>query len=175
MSNIEINEGYYTAKPTACGMTVSKNGHDQFAIECAIEVAEEGGTRTVHMTKFGGLEGEGLEYTMRDAETCGCDVSQDIREWQVDPTKTIRVRVIIDGQYGAKLKSIFPLDGGGGVLIQKQAMAEDRKAAVASAVNQRLAALRAKAGQASGPKAKNGAAPKPAPQPQASEDDGLPF
>lgn len=159
--NQDIPEGYYAAKPTECGMTRSKNGHEQFAIECAFEVPDDTapeGKRTVHLTKFGGLDGEGLEYTVRDAETVGCDTSLDIREWRVDPTRVVRVKVVIDGEWGAKLKSIFPADGaGGGALIRKQAMDEAQKASVAERVNARIAALKARGGGAT--HGRNAAAP----------------
>jgi hypothetical protein len=173
--SIDIAEGYYTAKPTCSGLTSSKNGHDQFAIEVAIEVPDtsaEDGKRVVHMTKFGGLENdESLGYTARDAETCGCDVTKDIREWTVDTGRAVRVHVVDNGEYGMKLKSIFPADPPGGVLVKKQAMADDRKAVVAQSVNERLAALRAKSG-------KSGPAPTPArkPPPQViGNEDDIPF
>lgn len=136
----EIDEGTYAAKPTCCGLTVSKNGYDQFAIEVAIDLvnSQTKETRTVHMTKFGGLDDGGLEYTVRDAETCGCDTTQDIRRWAIDPTREIRGKIVVD-EYGPKLKSIFPADG---VLIKKQAMDDARKASVAKSTNARIAALR---------------------------------
>jgi hypothetical protein len=110
--SIDIAEGYYDRQAHLLGLTSSKNGHDQFAIEVAIEVPDtsaEDGKRVVHMTKFGGLENdESLGYTARDAETCGCDVTKDIREWTVDTGRAVRVHVVDNGEYGMKLKSIFP-------------------------------------------------------------------
>lgn len=149
---MELKADYYTAKPTCCGLITTKNGFDQFAFEVAIKLTDEatGETETKYMTKFSGLDGQGLEYVMQDAETCGCNTSQDIREWMVDPKRSIRVKLEVDGEYGLKLKSIFPMDGGGGAIIKKQAMGEARKAAVAESVNARIAALRAKAGKGSG-------------------------
>lgn len=180
--SIDIAPGYYDAKPTCCGLTTSKNGFDQFAIEVAIEVDDsevEGGKRTVHMTKFGGLDNdESLGYTARDAETCGCDTTIDPREWTVDPTRVVRVHVVQNGEY-TDLKSIFPRDGGGGVLVKKQAMADDRKAVVAESVASRLAALRAKAGkEPAAPRpamGKPAAPPKQQQKPPFEPDDDIPF
>lgn len=163
-----IAEGVYDAKPTCCGLIISKNGHDQFAIECLITPLEGDGP-PVHLTKFCMFEtDESLKYTLQDAENCGCDVTKDIREWEVDPTRHVRAKVIIDGKWGPKLKSIFPIDGTGGVsgaLINKQAMDEGRKITVAKSVAERIAALR---GTKAMPVDDFGDAPMP-------DDDNLPF
>jgi hypothetical protein len=169
-NRIEIQDGYYDARPTFCGLTVSKNGHDQFAIECAIEVPlQDGTTRTVHLTKFNGLSteplpagGSQLEFTMGDADRCGCNVDGDIREWMVDQNRKVRVKIVND-EYGPKLKSIFDESSSGG-LIRKQAMDDGRKAVVAESLNARIKAMRAK--QAAQGNTKS--APRPASKPAAN-------
>jgi hypothetical protein len=145
-TRFEIPDGFYNARPTCCGLTVSKNGYDQFAIEVAIEIDPD--SESVTLTRFGGLDtntdvhgGCPLEYTMRDAEACGCDTSRDIREWDVDTTRTIRVKVTND-EHGPK----FKIYSGNGGLIRKQAMDDSRAAAVATKLNGHIAALRAKNG-----------------------------
>jgi hypothetical protein len=152
-----IQDGFYSAKPTCCGLILSKNGHEQFAIEVAIEI--EGQDESVLMTTFGGLDSKpiqrqdgstttSLEITMDQAEACGVDTSLDIRKWNIDSTREVRVKIAgeeYNGTWTPKLRGIYPPGGGGG-LIRKQAMDDTRAAAVASRLNSHIAALRAKRG-----------------------------
>lgn len=141
-----LPDGYYMAKPTAWGLIITEKNHvEQFAIECAVMLTADDGTEyTVSFTKFGGLDGEGLQYTMQDAEICGAKVyeEEDIRKWELDKTKTVKVHVVADGQYGPKLKSIFGPDSGG-ILIGKLKMDEATAAERAPGINERIAALKA--------------------------------
>lgn len=176
--SIEIAEGYYEGTPVCGGFIRTKNGHDQFAI--AVLVHREDGS-TFEMTKFSGFDGEMLEWLVRDLRTCGW-AGDDINEVELDTTIRVRVRIVIDGEYGPKLKSIFPLDGAGsGALIKKQAMPEDRKKIIAAKLNQQIKALAAAGKDAKPTAGANGARPKA--KPAAAEfygsekgsDDDIPF
>ena len=179
MGSIDIQLGNHEGTPTCWGFTTSKNGHDQFAIEFAIEVQnDDGSARVVHMTRFGGLEGEGFQYTVQDLRTCGW-TGDDLGAVQLDTAKKVRL-VLEDRGYGPQIKSIYPLDGGaGGALIRKQAMDEEKKRALAAKLNARLAAL------PKAPGATSAGAARPAPKPAApqlpegfgtpAEGDDIPF
>lgn len=165
---IDLQPGKYTGKPTCWGFTTTKNGYEQFAIEFAIEVHDaDGVVSVVHATKFGGMEGEGFEYTVQNLRTCGW-TGTDFNDVQLDTTKAVRLIVEDKGTgYGAEIKSVYPLDSGGGVLIKKQAMAEDKKRELAARLNARLAQLPATPGAAT-PKPNAGARP-------AGKTDDIPF
>lgn len=177
---MDIEAGYYDATCTAVGLVVSKNkGAAQLGIEMSVHAekdAEGNVTRAVRMTKFGGLEGEGLQYTLQDAENVGC-TGDDVAEFEktFDPNRVVRVHVIHD-DYGAKLKSIFGPNTGGapvGFLINQNRMDEEDAVRVAREVNAKMKAIRAqKANEAAAAVAAGGAAmpvgaktgtPKPAP------------
>jgi hypothetical protein len=196
IDNTNIANGFYNAKPTCAGLTKSTNGHDQFAIEVAIEIEDQ--AEPVVMTLFSGLDTSKvitrrdgstttqLEITMEQAERCGIDTSLDIRQWagSLDTERPIRVKVEAD-DYGPKLKGIYEPGGAGG-LIKKQAMDDASAAAVASKLNAQIKALRAKRGaqvggakpsaptpQRSPPRPANGA--RPAPQRQMADEHGDPI
>jgi hypothetical protein len=176
MGNIDIQPGNHEGTPTCWGFTTSKNGHDQFAIEFAIETTgEDGNPRTIHMTRFGGLEGEGFQYTVQDLRTCGW-VGEDLGAVQLDTAKKVRLVVFIDGEWGPKIKSIYSLDGGGGgALIRKQAMDEEKKRALAAKLNARLAQLPKTPGASSAKPAAAKAGGAPAGFARPGDDDQIPF
>jgi hypothetical protein len=169
-----IPDGFYSAKPTFCGLTSSaKAGVRQFSIEVAIAI--EGQDTPVTMTMAGGLDAQNtitrkdgstttqLEITMDQAETCGVDTSLDIRQWDVDKTREVRVKIAgeeYQGEWSPKLKGIYPPGGG---LIKRNAMDESTAAAVASQLKSQIAAIRAKrASQGGGASAAKPAASRPA-------------
>jgi hypothetical protein len=168
-----IDNGFYSAKPTFAGLIRTANGHSQFAIEVAIPI--DGQTEPVVMTLASGLDTSKpiqrkdgstttqLEITMTQAELCGIDTSRDIRQWgeTLDTEAQIRVKVEAEeyeGKWRPKLKGIYGPGGAGG-LIKKQAMDDASAAAVASQLNAQIKALRAKR------EAQGGGAAKTRPQP----------
>lgn len=176
MNDELIPEGYYQAKPTASGFITTRNDHAQYAIECEITEGDHAGRR---LTKFQGVESdEGMEYAIRDLRTCGW-TGTDVVKAEVDPNVVVRIRVVhehYNGETKAKLKSIFPLDGAPGLLIQKQAMDDKRKREIAARMNAFVGAVDASAGK---PRASNGAKPKAARGPEfdhsTKQDDDIPF
>jgi hypothetical protein len=178
MSTIDtsnIANGFYNAKPTCAGLTKSKNGHDQFAIEFAIEIEDQ--AEPVVMTTFCGLDGTkqiqrkdgstttSLEITMDQAELCGVDTSLDLRQWgeSIDTNAQVRVKVEweeYNGESNPRIRGVYPPGGSGG-LIKKNAMDDSSAAAVATKLNAQIKALRAKRG------ASGGARPATTPQRQA--------
>ena len=193
MNDRSVPNGYYNAKPTFCGLTKSKNGFDQFAIEFNIEVPE---SEPVTLTNFCGLSTDplqngscSLEITMEQAEACGVDTSKSIAEWMIDPERVVRVKIEND-DYGSKIRGVYK-PGGNGALIRQQAMDDAQKKSVASALDQHIKALRMKQAANGGPRPmpKPAAKPKPATRPAngapgndfgdvggpAPADDDIPF
>ena len=164
MAHVDIAVGNHVGVPTCWGFTVSKNGHDQIAIEFAVRVpTADGGERVVNLTRFGGIEGQGLEYTVRDLRTCGW-AGDDLARIELDTKTPVRL-VVADKGYGPEIRSIYALDGTGG-LIAKQAMPAERQRELVARLNARLASL---------PTPTAAPKPKPAAASSGPDDGDLPF
>jgi hypothetical protein len=125
----QIPDGNYNAKPTVCGFTGENETKYGFAIEFAIEVP--GHETPVLRTKLCNMNSEdSAGYTLRDATTCGVDVTTPSETWMVNPERTVRVVLksnTVNGKVYQNI-SVYPKDAATpGYLVNKLALPENAK------------------------------------------------
>lgn len=149
MSNINLPDDYYIARPTAWGYTKSRNGYEQFAIEFSIRF-DDGGS--IEMTHFIGIQNEkGQEIMEKSCRTCGWTGS-DFGAIELDVNADVRLKIEKDGEYGSKIKFIDPVDGArGGGLIARQRMQASEQASLVAKLNARAKTRPAAAPSAAAP------------------------
>lgn len=130
-------------KPTAWGwIESSKSKVEQYVIEFAVaRTDDQGAPRVDSIVKTQTVTtDEQMGYVLQDLRTCGWD-GADPDNIELDVNRTVRL-VITTDEHGDKVKSIYPLEGGGlgKYLLSKQAMPEDRKRAVTDRLRAAMAA-----------------------------------
>lgn len=139
----ELKDGQtYAGRPLLIEMTESPK-QKKAQLSFGVAVIDEEGVEH-QLVKNGGLEGEGLQYTVQDAENMGADTSLPIEEWTADPNKKLRCRIEIDPQYGPQLKSIFDAEKEipAEAIIKKNKMSDSKKKEVSALLSDKIKALR---------------------------------
>lgn len=131
----DLQEGYYEAKPYCWGFTETKNGTPQYAIEFEVFAHSEAGPETVLVLHRQGFSNDkGVEILTEQLRACGWTGSDF---GAVELNKETLVRVLIGhDDYGVKIKGVYPKNGSSAV--QRFALAEDKRKAVAAELNERL-------------------------------------
>lgn len=166
----DLQEGYYDAKPSCWGFTETKNGTPQYAIEFEVFAHSEAGPETVLVLHRQGFSNDkGVEILTEQLRACGWTGS-DFGAVELDKETMVRVSIGHD-DYGAKIKGVYAKNNSSAV--QRYALADDKKKAVAAELNERLRQMGLAAPATSPMGVANPAhpsntkpAPRPAPAPQ---------
>lgn len=132
----QLADDYYDAKPVCWGFTETKSGVPQYAIEFDVTAFSEAGPETVTVIHKQGFGNEkGLEILTEQLRTCGWKGS-DFNAIELDKDTAVRIKIEQDPQYGTKVKGVYAKNGSSAV--QRFALAEDKRKAVAAELNERL-------------------------------------
>lgn len=132
----QLADDYYDAKPVCWGFTETKSGVPQYAIEFDVTAFSEAGPETVSVIHKQGFGNEkGLEILTEQLRTCGWKGS-DFNAIELDKDTAVRIKIEQDPQYGTKVKGVYAKNGSSAV--QRFALAEDKRKAVAAELNERL-------------------------------------
>ena len=160
----DLQEGYYDAKPSCWGFTETKNGTPQYAIEFEVFAQSEAGPETVLVLHRQGFSNDkGVEILTEQLRACGWTGS-DFNAVELDKETVVRVSIGHD-DYGAKIKGVYAKNGSSAV--QRYALADDKKKAVAAELNERLRQIGLAAPAASAVSVANPAHPSNAAKPAA--------
>lgn len=132
----DLQDGYYDARPTCWGLTETKNGVPQYAIEFEVTVQTEAGPEAVsvlHKQGFG--NDKGFEILVEQLRVCGWQGS-DFNTVELDATKSVRINIGRD-DYGVKVKGVY----GQRSAVERYALKDDKKQAAVAELNQRLRAM----------------------------------
>lgn len=136
MNASDLSDGYYDARPTCWGLTETKNGVPQYAIEFEVMVQTEAGPEAVsvlHKQGFG--NDKGFEILVEQLRVCGWQGS-DFNTVELDATKSVRINIGRD-DYGVKVKGVY----GQRSVVERFALKDDKKQAAVAELNQRLRAM----------------------------------
>lgn len=132
----QLADDYYDAKPVCWGFTETKSGVPQYAIEFDVTAFSEAGPETVPVIHKQGFGNEkGLEILTEQLRTCGWKGS-DFNAIELDKDTVVRIKIEQDPQYGTKVKGVYAKNGSSAV--QRYALADDKRKAVAAELNERL-------------------------------------
>lgn len=148
-----IPEGKYKARPTAWGLSESKNGHEQFAIGFEIVDGSEAGST---ITWYGGFVNDmAVDITIKGIKACGWTGS-DLSN--VDLPGTEVQLVIVHEEYNGKVSAKVKFINGPGQGIKQ--MDPNKQKTFALKMRDRIKAFDAKNGTgAPAAKPANGKAP----------------
>jgi hypothetical protein len=116
-------EGRCKATPADSGMSKTRRGDDQYAVQFHIDEGPNAGRK---VTWWGGFSGEGMKYTLKSLEVMGWDGVQDLAEFH--PKSQVELVLAHDtlpaqGDKPARkvdrVKFINSLDGSGGAGLEK--------------------------------------------------------
>lgn len=161
----QLADDYYDAKPVCWGFTKTKNDVPQYAIEFEVTVFSEAGPETVSVLHKQGFANEkGFEILTEQLRTCGWTGS-DFNTIELDKDTAVRIKIEQDQQYGTKVKGVYPKNNSSAV--QRYALDDDKKKAVAAELNERLRQMGLAAPAASAVSVANPAHPSNAAKPAA--------
>lgn len=168
-----IAEGKYKARPTAWGLSESKNGSEQFAIGFEILDGPEAGST---ITWYGSFANDmAVDISIKSIKACGWTGS-DLSN--VDLPGTEVELVIVHDEYpkgSGKMSAKVKFINGPGQGIKHMDAAKGK--AFALKMQQRIKAFDAKNGTPAAPAARpaNGQRPPQQPPPSYSDDSDIPF
>ncbi len=169
-----MEAGRYNARVIKHGITETKNGVPQYFAQ--LEVTD-GPAKGEAITWYGGLEGEGAQYTAKDLRTMGWKGDDITNVGDLDAHVRIKVEEGTNGYL--RVRYIDPIDGGGKGGPTAKAPAANKLAAIRA--NFARIAKGTPAGGGSAGSSQRTPAQRPAPQPPADfgagapDDDTIPF